>query len=284
MGFFKSLFGGQTESPEEQQKEKEAHDFEVLKFDGIKALRINQMPHAIRCFGAALDIKDDLEVHDYLSQAFIHTNQLDEAQQHLSILLRAEPDNIGILLRMANVSFMQEDYDAMAEMCQQTLALDDNLPAALMLLARAHIGQQRTDDAVAALTKIIDNDADMADARLLRATTLMEAGRTDEAEADTAWLMENVPEHEDVLMLKARMEHQKGNDDEALNYYDKVVDVNPFSADAFRERAAIKQQHGDQSGYEEDMKRALEIVPENTEEDIEQKMREAYQNSNPMGF
>ena len=200
MGFFKSLFGGQTESPEEQQKEKEAHDFEVLKFDGIKALRINQMPHAIRCFEAALDIKDDLEVHDYLSQAFIHTNQLDEAQQHLSILLRAEPDNIGILLRMANVSFMQEDYDAMAEMCQQTLALDDNLPAALMLLARAHIGQQRTDDAVAALTKIIDNDADMADARLLRATTLMEAGRTDEAEADTAWLMENVPEHEDVLI------------------------------------------------------------------------------------
>ena len=171
MGFFKSLFGGQTESPEEQQKEKEAHDFDVLKFDGIKALRINQMPHAIRCFEAALDIKDDLEVHDYLSQAFIHTNQLDEAQQHLSILLRAEPDNIGILLRMANVSFMQEDYDAMAEMCQQTLALDDNLPAALMLLARAHIGQQRTDDAVAALTKIIDNDADMADAMVRAAIT-----------------------------------------------------------------------------------------------------------------
>jgi tetratricopeptide (TPR) repeat protein len=283
MGFWNSLFGEES-NPEEEKRNAEQRNFDLLKYDGVRAMRIGQFEYAAKCFEKALQTTDDPEVHDYLSQAFIHTNQLDEAQQHLSILLRAEPDNIGILLRMANVSFMQEDYDAMAEMCQQTLALDENLPAALMLLARAHIGQQRTDDAVAALTKIIDNDADMADARLLRATTLMEAGRTDEAEADTAWLMENVPEHEDVLMLKARMEHRKGNDDEALNYYDKVVDVNPFSADAFRERAAIKQQHGDQSGYEEDMKRALEIVPENTEEDIEQKMREAYQNSNPMGF
>ncbi|MCR4854471.1 MAG: tetratricopeptide repeat protein [Prevotella sp.] len=284
MGFFKSLFGGQTESPEEQQKEKQARDFEVLKFDGIKALRVRQMEHAIRCFETALDIEDDLEIHDYLSQAFIQTNQLDEALQHLAVLTEAEPDNVGILLRIANVNYMQEDYDAMNEVCQKALDIDEMLDGALMLMARAKIGQERTDEAVEVLTKAITQDEEMGDARLLRANTLLKANRTEEAETDAAWLMERAPEHEDVLMLMARIAHQKGNDEEALSYYDKVVDVNPFSAEAYRERAAIKQLLGDEEGYNEDMQSALEIIPENAEEDIEQKMKEAYSNSNPMGI
>lgn len=283
MGFFKSLFGGQQENPEEQRQEKEARDFDVLKFDGVKAMRINQMEHAIRCFETALTMKEDLEVRDYLSQAFIQNNQLGEAIEQLTVLLQAEPDNTDILMRMANVCFMQEDYVRMGEVCEQALQIDAHQPLALMLLARALSGQERTDEAVEALATVVADNEESGEARLLRANILLKANRLDEATSDIDWLLERAPEHEDVLLMKARLEHQKGKNDEALIYYNKVIDVNPFSADAYRERADIRKEQGDEAGYEEDLQQALEIVPENAEEDIEQKMQEMYRNSNPFG-
>ena len=283
MGFFKSLFGGQQDSPEEQKQEKDARDFDVLKFDGVKAMRINQMEHAVRCFETALTMKEDLEVRDYLSQALIQNNQLSEALGQLDILSRSEPDNTDILLRMANVCFLQEDYDHMSDVCRQILQHDDSMPLALMMMARAQNGLGNIDEAVAALTKAVTDDEDFGDARLLRADILLKAKRFDEAKADAEWLLERAGEHEDVLMLMARLEHEMGNDDDALQYYNKVMDVNPFLADAYRERANIRLTLGDTEGYEEDMKQARDIVPDNAEQDIEQKMQEMYRNSNPFG-
>ena len=59
--FFKSLFGGGTdagEKPEEKEKERK---FDVLKYDGIKALKIRKVGYAIRCFNEALNLKEEAE-------------------------------------------------------------------------------------------------------------------------------------------------------------------------------------------------------------------------------
>ena len=49
MGLLSALFGGKK--PEDNQQEKqEQKNFEILKYDGIRARNMNQLDYAIRCF------------------------------------------------------------------------------------------------------------------------------------------------------------------------------------------------------------------------------------------
>ena len=123
MNIFKALFGGKEEKPEDKKRADEERDFDVLKYDGVRALRSGQHDYAIRCFTHALQMKDDLEIRDYLSQACIRADMLPEAFEQLLKIAEAQPDNIQVLIRMANVAYMMEDYTAMADACEKAIVL-----------------------------------------------------------------------------------------------------------------------------------------------------------------
>lgn len=284
MNFFKALFGGKDENPEEKRQAEEAKNFEILKYDGVKALKIRQWQQAIRCLNHALSIREDLECRDYLSQALIQDNQLTAAYEELQKLHEAEPDNQDILQRMANVAFVMEDYGAMASSCEKALLISKDNPEIYYLYGRACMGQEDLTNAIAMFTKAISLNEDYGDAYLMRAGVMLQRGEVEAAEQDCQWLLERASSVEDVLILKAKVETAKGNHSEALSYYDKVIEGNPFSIEGFTLRAELKKQMGDQQGAEEDLARLREINPEGNDEDLEQKMNEAYKNSNPMGL
>ena len=81
MNFFKALFGGKSETSEEKKKADEIKNFDVLKYDGVRALQMGQTDYAVKCFGHALDIKDDLEIRDYLSQAYMRAENFTAAYE-----------------------------------------------------------------------------------------------------------------------------------------------------------------------------------------------------------
>lgn len=284
MNFLKALFGGKDENPEEKRQAEEAKNFEILKYDGVKALKIRQWQQAIRCLNHALSIREDLECRDYLSQALIQDNQLTAAYEELQKLHEAEPDNQEILQRMANVAFVMEDYGAMASSCEKALLISKDNPEIYYLYGRACMGQEDLTNAIAMFTKAISLNEDYGDAYLMRAGVMLQRGEVEAAEQDCQWLLERASSVEDVLILKAKVETAKGNHSEALSYYDKVIEGNPFSIEGFTLRAELKKQMGDQQGAEEDLARLREINPEGNDEDLEQKMNEAYKNSNPMGL
>ncbi|RRD02807.1 tetratricopeptide repeat protein [Prevotella sp. OH937_COT-195] len=284
MNFFKALFGGKTKTPEEEKQDSEAHDFDVLKYDGKQALTQGDADYAVKCLSHALKIKDDPETRDYLSQALIAKGELLMAYEHLRKLSETEPDNIRIYMRMANVAYMLDDYNAMANSCEKAMLIDKDMPEIVYLYAQACIGQGDTTNAIAMLTKAISLRNDYSDAYLLRGETLLGNGKLDEASEDAEWLMEHHADIEEVLLLKARLEKAKGNDNNAMKTYDKVLDVNPFSTEAYRNRAALKLARGDKDGHDEDMRKADEILPTAGEEDIEKKMEQAYKDNNPYGF
>lgn len=58
------------------------------------------------------------------------------------------------------------------------------------------------------------------------------------------------------------MAKAKDDLDGALAYYDRVIDANPFSAAAMKERGAVKYAKGDKEGAEADARAALELEPE----------------------
>lgn len=291
MGFWNSLFGGET-NPEEEKRAADERNFDLLKYDGVKAMRIGQYEYAVKCFEKALETKEDAEVRDYLSRAFIRLGRLDDALAELKKLTMQEPDNIHLKMQAAGVAFMKEDYAEMTALCEQALAVDADNAMVHLFYAKAELGQNNVIQGIARLTKAIALEENLADARLLRGQTLLKMGDFNAASEDVAWLTEHTEESEDVLLLHARIEAAKGNADEAVRIYSQVIDVNPFQVEAFRERGRLRLEQGDKQGAEEDMKMVLELNPEEmadvngeySAEGIEQKTRQAYSNLNPFGI
>lgn len=292
MGFWKTLLGGAEATPEEEKKKADAKNFDIIKYDGVKAMRVGQFDYAVKCFREALKIHEDLEVRDYLSQALIHKGELKEAVAELKALHGLAPDNVEVLLQAAHVAYMLEDYEEMNVLCEQALAIDESHPRVHYLFAQACNGKNDVIGAVARLTKAIVLEPDFGDARLLRAQVLLKLGDVKGVKEDVDWLMAHVEDNEDVLLMAARLAHAEGRMDEALKIYDKMIDQNPFQLDAYRERGQIRFEQGDKKGAEEDMQKLLEMNPgeladvngDYSAEGVEQAMKRAYSAINPFGL
>ena len=292
MGFWKTFFGGEPDSPEEEKKNAEAKNFDLLKYDGVKALRIHQTDYAIRCFREALKIHEDPETHDYLQRALLASGQLPEALVELQAMLALQPGNVAVMVQAAHVAFMMEDYAQMADFCEQAIAAESNNALAHYQLAQAKLGLGDDVTAIAQLTQSIALNEQRGEARLLRAQTLLRMGDLKGAREDIDWLLNHTDDHEDVLMMAARLSVAEGKQEEALSIYNKVSELNPFQLDALRERGRLKMDMGDKKGAEEDMRHLLELNPgeldgatgEYQAEGVEKMMKRAYSPINPFGI
>lgn len=292
MGIWKALFGGADENLEEEKKGKEDSQFDLFKYDGVRALRIGQTEYAVKCFEKALELREDLEVRDYLAQALMRGGNLEESLEHYQKLAEAQPANAAVKVQMAHVAYMLEDYDRMATWAEQAVEADGELARAHFVLAQARIGQGDLINGIAQLTQAVALDETQGEARLLRGQTLLGMGDVKGAEEDADFLAERLADNEDVLLLKARVEVAKGNRQEAIHIYNKVTEVNPFAIDAYRERGRLYFEEGDTKHAKEDADKLLELDPQAmadvsgdySAEGIEQKVKQAYSAINPFGL
>ena len=129
MGFFKSFFSGKSDNPENEKQKNEQKNFEIFKYDGMRAQRMGRTDYAIKCFTEALAIQEDFETMGYLVQVCIQTNKLDEAHKLLERMTEIEPEHTSSYLSLANVCYMQEDYPAMADAAKKAIEIEEgNLP------------------------------------------------------------------------------------------------------------------------------------------------------------
>ncbi|MGF0097567.1 tetratricopeptide repeat protein, partial [Prevotella sp. SGI.027] len=204
----------------------------------------------------------------------------------------AEPDNLQIYLRMADVAYMMEDYVAMGNACEKAMLVDSENAQVLYRYAKACIGRDDLTNAIAMLTKAIMLNPKAYEAYLLRGETLLDSGDLDAADEDASHLLEQLADNEDVLILKARIEQKMGNKAEALTYYNKVIDVNPFSMVAFQERGLLRMELGEEQGGRKDVemaeKMAAQLAADQAQgvadEDVEQKVKQAYKNVDAYGI
>lgn len=109
---------------------------------------------------------------------------------------------------------------------------------------------------------------------------LLENGDVADAAIDADYLYERIEGSEDVLLLKARVEKASGRLREAVEVYGKVVDVNPFSIDAYRERGEALRALGDEAAAAQDEAMASEMeadAPQPTEgigQEVKQKLQQ----------
>lgn len=209
-----------------------ARNFDVLRTDGVRALHTGQYAYAVKCFSKALEIKDDLETHDYLSQAYIQNEQLQEGYGQLVLLAEAQPDNIHILASMAKVAYLMENYTLMAECCEKAMLIDKDNAEIVFLYARAARGQHDMVNAVAMYTKTLMLDESFAVAHLERGQLLLEQDDIEGATEDADYLAEVAPDAEDVLLFRARLFLRQQRIGEAATLFERAIEVNPYCQEA----------------------------------------------------
>ena len=57
--FFKSFFSGKSETSESEKQKNNQKNFEIFKYDGLRAQRMGRPDYAVKCFTEALAIEED---------------------------------------------------------------------------------------------------------------------------------------------------------------------------------------------------------------------------------
>lgn len=293
--FFKSFFSGKSETPESEKQKNDQKNFEIFKYDGLRAQRMGRPDYAVKCFIEALAIKEEFETMGYLSQLYIQMGETAKARELLEKMAAMEPDVTSTFLTRANVCFIQEDYQAMEEAANKAIAIEEGNAVAHYLLGKARKGQDDDLMTIAHLTKAITLKDDFIEARLLRAEALMNLKQYKDMMEDIDAVLAQNPEEETAMLLRGKVKEADGKDEEAEEDYKLVTEINPFNeqaylylgqlyinqkklteaiglfdeaielnpnfAEAYKERGRAKLLNGDKDGSVEDMKKSLELNP-----------------------
>ncbi len=295
--FLTSLFAsGKKEETTADKQKNELKNFDILKYDGIRAQKIGRIPYAIKCFTEALNIREDFETMNYLAGAYTSAQETAQALEVLNRMVELEPEHIPTRFARINTLFhLDRDAEVIAD-CTHVLALEADNHIALYLLARA---KRTTGDplgAVADLTKAIAQKEEFTEAWLLRAELLLEMKQGKEALEDVAKVLELSPEEERAFLLRGRIHQLLGdldaatedyqiviafnpfneeawllsgqlliteqNYEDAIIHFDEAIEIDPQFAKAYAERGRVKNAIGDKDGAFEDLKKAIELNPE----------------------
>uniref|UniRef100_UPI003FF0AA39 tetratricopeptide repeat protein n=1 Tax=Phocaeicola sp. TaxID=2773926 RepID=UPI003FF0AA39 len=295
MNLLKKLFAGNNEPEENVRHKNEERNFDILKYDGIRAQRIGKWIYAEKCFKEALNIRPDLETASLLVSTSLQLNKLDQAHEVLGQMISLEPQRLQSYLDLARVCYLQEHYDDMLATAQQAAQLVPDNETPYFLQAQAYHKLGDSIHTIVALTQAISRKEDFTEAYLMRGQVLLEMKQYNEALEDVDFLLKHDSIDEEALRLAAEVQQGLGNEDEAVTYYKKVIDLNPFNEHSYEQialiharkkeyaqaiatldealeinekaqlyqlRGKLKMDSGDKEGALADMKKALELNPE----------------------
>jgi tetratricopeptide (TPR) repeat protein len=231
--FFKSLFSSsETNNSADIQSKNKQKDFDIFKYDGIRALRMGQVQYAIKCYKEALKIREDKEVMQFLATAYVTLHETDEALNVMNRLVELEPEDLnGRLVRAELFYQMEKEQEAIAD-CLHVTETNDSQPTAWFLMGKVKRKLKDLSGSIADLTKAIDLKEDFVAARLLRAEIFFEANQVDNALSDIEKLIDTESEEEAAYLLRGRIYEYLGDLAAAANDYNQVVELNPFNEDA----------------------------------------------------
>lgn len=318
MNLLKKLFAGNNEPEENVRHKNEERNFDILKYDGIRAQRIGKWIYAEKCFKEALNIRPDLETASLLVSTSLQLNKLEQAHEVLGQMISLEPQRLQSYLDLARVCYLQEHYDDMLATAQQAAQLVPDNETPYFLQAQAYHKLGDSIHTIVALTQAISRKEDFTEAYLMRGQVLLEMKQYNEALEDVDFLLKHDSIDEEALRLAAEVQQGLGNEDEAVTYYKKVIDLNPFNEHSYEQialiharkkeyaqaiatldealeinekaqlyqlRGKLKMDSGDKEGALADMKKALELNPE-SENRISghfDNLDTLYKSNNPLG-
>lgn len=294
----------------------------MFKYDGLKALKLGKTDYAMECFRRATGIKEDREVRENMARVCVVKDDFDSAIEHLLKVLELVPDDLKVMETLAKVSYEVEKYDVMDDVCAKALAVNDGLAFPHLYMGKKAKATGDMLGAVAQTTMAIAADKDCFEAYKLRANTLAEMAQYADAVRDVDYILEHdANADEEVKLQKADLCACTGAGEEAIARYREVIDYNPFipaayvklslvlqreksgddamnaleegleqnpeSSELYKARGGLRLALGDKEGAADDLKRSLELAPEEEKKltgefkSMESKMLDSYNMLNP---
>ena len=298
--FFTSLFSSlEKDETAEERAKNEQNNFDVLKYDGIRARRMGKTDYAIKCFTEALAIQSDFETMSCLAEAYQSVNRREDSIEVMNGMIELRPDDIPTRIARANMLFMVDRNEEAVKDCQDVIERDQESYLAWFLMAKAKKSLGNMLAVIADLTKAIAIKDDFTDAYMLRAETLLLMGQAQEALPDAEKAASLAPEEETVYIIRgsvrealgetsaAEEDYQQaidlnpfnddaymhkgklliagGNLDEAISFFDEAIEMRPDFASAYAERGRAKNLKGDKDGAFLDLRKSIELNPEGEE-------------------
>lgn len=303
--FFKSLFSSASkESVEENNEKTNRNQFDVFKYDGVRAQQIGQVAYAIKCYEQALTFEEDYETLSLLASALTQVHELEEALTTTGRMVALEPENLTGRIMQINLLFLLDQPEEVVKECSEIFSFAPDNYQVYFLKGKAEKQLGLMIEAVKDLSKSLELKDDFADAYLLRSETLLSQEMTEQALADVEKVLTLAPEEEAAFLLKGRIYHHIQLHKEAESSYRKVLHLNPFNLDAtllvgelltdqerlsealdlyneaievnpdftqaYKQRAKVRELTGDAAGAAEDLQK-VESLKEESEEEEEEK-------------
>lgn len=296
ISFLKHLFTNSDTTSVEAQQKSAQRNFDILKYDGIRALKIGKWIYAEKCFKEAVRIQPEAETMSLLVQTSIQLNKLEQAHDVLAQLITIDPKQLQNYFDLARVCYLEEKYDEMLARAQESTNIAPDHERPYFLQAQAYYKLGDLLNTIVTLTQAISKKEDFSEALLMRGKVLIEMRQYNEAQADIEVLLKQDSNDEETLLLAGEIQSHQDNDKQAIAYFDKVIELNPFSERAYEQiaslygraqqwdlaidklteaieinatahlyqlRGRIKLEKGDKDGSLADIKKALELDPKN---------------------
>jgi tetratricopeptide (TPR) repeat protein len=296
MGFFSSLFSSSSASPEEEKARKDEQNFDVLKYDGIRAAKIGQLKYAAKCFENALELRNDFETKGHLVGIYTAMDRPEDALSLVSEMVNEEPTHTDTRFVKIDLLLVLDRYQEVVEECEAVLSANQSNAEALYKMARAKKGLSDALGSLTAVSKSLSINPENAEAYRLRAQLLDDMNQTSDAIEDMDKAIEYKRDEDLYFVERGNLYAKKGNFDKAEADYDKAIELNPFCdkanvakgslliaqgkmdeaisyfdsliseneemAEAYSERGRAKRLKGDNAGAMDDLKKSLELAPE----------------------
>ena len=232
MGFFSSLFFS-AKSEEDQQQKVDRKNFDILKYDGIRAQQMGKAEYAAKCFAEALKIQKDFETMKYLMSVCYTLNRYDQALEVLREMLETGHEPVSTLLTRANLLLtIGRNAEAVAD-CKQAIGLEPENSFAYFQLAKSERALGNLNEAIDSLTNAIRINDEFAEGYALRADIYLKLEKGNDALKDIEKVIELNSEDETAYLLRGRIHELLDNAETASEDYQQALELNPFNEDAY---------------------------------------------------
>jgi tetratricopeptide (TPR) repeat protein len=258
MGFLDKLFGRNTQADDSQKKK----DFDILKYDGIRALHIGKTVYAAKCLEEAVALQPDAEAYARLSEAYRRLDREEDGRQAIQQALALAPQSPTLLFLAAQDDLAtHHELDAVVKLTQ-AIAQKDDFTEAYQLRAQVLWGMKQAKEAMEDVEHLLALDANDDQALTLKGRILSATGQTDEALELFRRVLTVNPFSDEAYLGMGAIHLANKEYDAAIAVYDEAIEINPQFAQAYHERGRAKLLKGDKEGSVEDIKQAMTLAPE----------------------
>ncbi len=208
--------------------EEKKMQFEYLFVEGLKQKIIGNLEAARQCFNDCLEINPNAaSVMFELANIYTQKGDFTGAKLLLEKAIQINPDNKWYKLLLAQIYQRDQDYLKASELYKALIAKEPGNVDYYFLNALLLTSGEKFDEAIKAydqLEKVTGYNAQIA---LARQQVFRQAKKNKEAYAELERLIASDPKVPEYYGVMADMYKEDGNMSKALEYYNKVLEMDP---------------------------------------------------------